>query len=524
MTLKKLQLKGLRSLEDTGEIVLKPITILLGQNSSGKSTYLRSLPLIKQSLESKNNEPLLWYGSLVDFGSYDESICATNKERGIQLKLEIEKPPSHSEFSKINADKISIEIKIDKSTSQLQQGDELLPSQSVTTNLTLGILDSNISLEFSKKTSELLLVSINGEDFTEHVNKNYLLIGREHLIPRLVDRPIANIPDPNDSRQIEAKPVLSYAMTSLSNFIDEIRNTKSSLKSVPSHRLIDIFPLRSDKETLATLNNLRQNQELFKNIISTWTTSSPKFKEFKNLIIASRLGDIIDFSKQVLNDEFASFSYISPIRASAQRYYRQQAATDNLDPKGENFAHFLKNLRGTNESSFKKWLSEKLGVSIAIKQSYGHISIYLTDANDTSKKVNLADTGFGYSQLLPIAALIWQTKNPNQSDALPSSSIRTIAIEQPELHLHPRIQSKIADLLVLDQTSEYPATILIETHSEPLVNRIGELIESGKIRKEDVAIILFDKENFDESTKISHTEFDSNGYLTNWPIGFFNSK
>jgi AAA15 family ATPase/GTPase len=40
-----IRLKNLRSLEDTGFIDLKPITFLLGSNSSGKSTFLRSLPL-----------------------------------------------------------------------------------------------------------------------------------------------------------------------------------------------------------------------------------------------------------------------------------------------------------------------------------------------------------------------------------------------------------------------------------------------------------------------------------------------
>ena len=55
-------IENLRCLSDTGLIKLKPLTILVGQNSSGKSTFLRALPLLRQSVESLTTCPLLWYG------------------------------------------------------------------------------------------------------------------------------------------------------------------------------------------------------------------------------------------------------------------------------------------------------------------------------------------------------------------------------------------------------------------------------------------------------------------------------
>ena len=120
--------------------------------------------------------------------------------------------------------------------------------------------------------------------------------------------------------------MLGTAKAIFANFLDEIRNSNSPLKTVPSNRLADFFSIESDKEILDTLTKLRQGQQLFKNILSTWTTETAKFKEFKNLLVFSQLDAVIDFVKQTLSDEFRSFSYISPIRASAQRYYRQQAA------------------------------------------------------------------------------------------------------------------------------------------------------------------------------------------------------
>ena len=64
--------QNLRSLYNIDEIEIKPITVLLGKNSAGKSTFLRMFPLLKQSIEERTSEPILWYGDYVDFGDFEE--------------------------------------------------------------------------------------------------------------------------------------------------------------------------------------------------------------------------------------------------------------------------------------------------------------------------------------------------------------------------------------------------------------------------------------------------------------------
>ncbi|QTR54561.1 AAA family ATPase [Thiothrix unzii] len=74
--LRSLRLRNLRSFAnfDSAPFVdLKPLTVLVGKNSSGKSSFLRSLPLLRQSVETKTTGPVLWYGSHVDFGAYSEA-------------------------------------------------------------------------------------------------------------------------------------------------------------------------------------------------------------------------------------------------------------------------------------------------------------------------------------------------------------------------------------------------------------------------------------------------------------------
>ncbi len=75
--LEKIRIQNVRSLKDTGDVPLSPITLLVGENSSGKSTFLRTFPLLRQSISKRTDGPILWAGDVddyVDFGSFDETV------------------------------------------------------------------------------------------------------------------------------------------------------------------------------------------------------------------------------------------------------------------------------------------------------------------------------------------------------------------------------------------------------------------------------------------------------------------
>ena len=71
--MRAIRLRSIRSLSDTGFVELRPLTILVGRNSSGKSTFLRILPLLRQSVEARTTGPIQWYGDYVDFGGFEET-------------------------------------------------------------------------------------------------------------------------------------------------------------------------------------------------------------------------------------------------------------------------------------------------------------------------------------------------------------------------------------------------------------------------------------------------------------------
>jgi len=63
--------------------------------------------------------------------------------------------------------------------------------------------------------------------------------------------------------------------------------------------------------------------------------------------------------------------------------------------------------------------------------------------------------------------------------------------------------------------------LIIETHSNHVVSRFGQLISEGKLKHSDVQILIFDKNGSAGKSNITKSWFDEEGYLLNWPIGFF---
>ncbi|MCW5687381.1 MAG: AAA family ATPase [Pseudolabrys sp.] len=85
----KFGLKNLRRLESVPPVELRPITLLVGRNSSGKSTFLRAFPLLRQSIMTRTSTPLLWYGDFVDFGSFQGSVFNNDLGREISFIFQL---------------------------------------------------------------------------------------------------------------------------------------------------------------------------------------------------------------------------------------------------------------------------------------------------------------------------------------------------------------------------------------------------------------------------------------------------
>ena len=130
-----------------------------------------------------------------------------------------------------------------------------------------------------------------------------------------------------------------------------------------------------------------------------------------------------------------------------------------------------------------------------------------------SPEVKLTDVGFGVSQVLP--ALVQAFYAPSHS---------TVWMEQPEIHLHPRVQAELADAFIsavqaYEDGKPRGVQIVIESHSEHFLLRLQRRVAEGLLKPEEVAIyFVCDAE---EGAALEELKLDMLGEIENWPEGFF---
>ena len=80
------RLRGIKGFLDTGNIVLRPITVVIGQNSSGKSSILRFPLVLRQTFLDNSLAPLLFYGKSIDYGNYEDVVFGHNTKNPVEFE------------------------------------------------------------------------------------------------------------------------------------------------------------------------------------------------------------------------------------------------------------------------------------------------------------------------------------------------------------------------------------------------------------------------------------------------------
>ena len=125
-------------------------------------------------------------------------------------------------------------------------------------------------------------------------------------------------------------------------------------------------------------------------------------------------------------------------------------------------------------------------------------------------EVLITDVGFGVSQILPVITLCYYA---------PEGS--TLLLEQPEIHLHPRVQAGLADVLV-DAMKTRNIQIILESHSEHLLRRLQLRIADETIQPDQAALYFCSTEQGESC--LTPLEIDLFGNIKNWPQDFFGDE
>lgn len=528
-----IRLQSFRSLLDTGFVELRPLTILVGKNSSGKSSFLRFLPLLRQSVEARTTGPLQWYGEFVDFGGFEETHSTFSDDDEIRLGFRMTLGADDDRLGRFWYRRLEAFLGRSRSMGAIPCTVTLAivpePKDAAiarSRSVEIEAAGHSVCIEFDHP-DKLSAVSVNGSESLEQV-KERLWFMQGRLLPRIWShspRASGESPIPGWPRGPGPDPLAAAEL------MDVLRPLchGNTLKERVAEAAMAI-PFGTAEEMLDSLRGHRAPDRQWRESVERLDLGDPTFLKIRDLAVANRLGALLDLLDRRLAGLGRGVRYSGPVRATAQRYYRRQdLAVDEVDPEGGNLAVFLRSLSKTGQDDFKAWTKDQMDWQITTPLRGGHISLEIEDESGASH--NLADVGFGYSQMLPVLAQLWSIRPPSsRRRRFPPgllTSDPTLAIEQPELHLHPALQARLADTMSRVVSSArregIGLTLVVETHSEAIVNRIGRRIADGKLDSDLASVLLFEPSRNGKGFSVRPAAFDSDGYLQNWPFGFFES-
>ena len=534
-------IQNLRSLE-VPITELRPITVLVGRNNSGKSSLLRTFPLLKQSVQDNVESPISWYGKLVDFGNYETAVKKNCENEGIKFNFEIENLINSSvalEADKIIAGENYFFKRSDIGKVSVSMLVKQVNQREIKRETQINLQKPKIQLRIiSDENGDTELLEFNGKKILDQGSKFSYIFRRNYIFSIVSPNYLGDLQDLNYDK-FGLRNLIAVQLGNL--LYDEISNSDISIKEIESETLKILENIKIDSKTCSILEK---------------NATSPVFREFYQKIrkdqskIQSKLNEVcgvfwaIAMHNQVcdiFNSIVINSVYFGPKRGRDDRYFRsQKLEIMEVSSEGENLSEFYESLDDEVISEFSSWVQEFFGFGISIRKANGSTSVHI---DEYGEEFNLADSGFGIAEVLPFLTQIWWELQESKSKLYTSDSTRTkptfhyeghlelpklIAIEQPELHLHPAHQAKMADVLVNAIKSSENASIskpnfVIETHSQSLINRLGELVRHGEISENDINVLVFSKQFKDSRTEveIQNSQYDSEGILRNWPYGFF---
>ena len=217
--------------------------------------------------------------------------------------------------------------------------------------------------------------------------------------------------------------------------------------------------------------------------------------------------------------EASHIHYVGPLRQEPGRFFLATGETPaDVGVHGENTAGILAVFSSTVArrreliQPLEQWLGRfDMTRNIDVDRVFWSvIRLSFTD-NPTGTSVNVSDVGFGVSQVLPVLL-----------QGLYADPGSTILLAQPEIHLHPAAQGTLADFLIAASTRG--STIIVETHSEHLVQRLQRRIAEGTLSPQSVAVYYFERaSNGSEAREVVFDEFGA-ATKESLPESFFDER
>lgn len=248
--------------------------------------------------------------------------------------------------------------------------------------------------------------------------------------------------------------------------------------------------------------------------------------------------DVLELTSPTVNSEIYksslfgdNFHYLQAERIGPRTYLEisdfQVRQHQQLGTQGEYTAYFLALYRDKKipDSRLRHPLSNSFNLKVQVEAWMGEVSpgtrieiltnpaldlVSLQYSYGLSNNYRATNVGFGISYTLPIIVAVLSAK--------PGT---LILLENPEAHLHPKGQAKMGELLAL--AASCGVQIIVETHSDHVLNGIRLAIHAGKLDPNDVQLHYFQRQEKqgEMRTEVISPRIDRNGRIDQWPDGFF---
>jgi predicted ATPase len=459
--IKKLALENFQGFADYLEVRLAPLTLIFGPNSSGKSSVIRSLLMFQQSVEALvlGHQSFVMRGNSIDLASFSNVINRHEIKR--LLSIGISAPAILPSLVRVNPSRNNTQ----GPPSYLQRIEDVFYKVSASQD---GITSIQFEITFGP-------VAPNGPAFWQPK-------------PGTVGMKMSR----NENGSLWIEEFIGWEILE-DWYLESIRNSEAGLDS----------------------NTFGAEERQIPVMI-------PSKQDWENVLSSARLRGL--FIRGSISRSLEGITHVKPLRDIPERLL----IVDDSETDGRPSVLYSRRRRQPSHDVVSEWIRTLTKGQYELRtvefesQEVGFLGSlrarHLFDTK-TQTQVSFRDAGVGLSQVLPIIEALEVAQMGAGRDGI--SSMKTVLIEQPELHLHPRMQADLMDLMIsVAGDSARGVQILAETHSENMVLRLQKRIREGTIRPEDVSIIYADRDIEGNNTLTPQLMDDSGDFIEPWPLSF----